>query len=69
MTALFPLMYWVSPRIGLVLVTILHVVFSYTHWVFTDQGRIRSKVSKVIQCPFVYGLHDGVFCKYILLFD
>jgi hypothetical protein len=45
MSAVITSMYRNSPGIGLILLAMLHVVLAYTHWVITDQGRIRSKVS------------------------
>lgn len=44
MSAVITSMYRNSPGIGLILLAMLHVVLAYTHWVITDQGRIRSKI-------------------------
>ncbi|CAB4014527.1 tetratricopeptide repeat 17-like isoform X2 [Paramuricea clavata] len=44
MSAVITSVYRNSPGIGLILLAMLHVVLAYTHWVITDQGRIRSKI-------------------------
>ena len=45
--AIIASLYRNSQCISLILLTILHVVLTYTHWALTEQGRITSKVSQV----------------------